>query len=246
MRLIGVVPALGLMLAPLAAEAQQAWDRQAVYEAREAQLKQAIAARASEPQPLVELAAFYLKPVAPRDVEAADGVRRPVMVPLRNEWIVEGIKEIYAVPWVFRGDPDQARPLLKRALEMDPKHPRALRESAMLLRVKSHLDGMRPYMEARSDGPGHVPPVSRPPHRGGAGAQRVNGGLGERGAAGGSDEPRRAGFPRGHHARHAYPKTSWQPIRPSSTAGRAPTPRPWPSSRETWGRSGNASLRSAP
>lgn len=82
------------------AGAQQPWDRQAVYAAREAQLKAAIESRPADPQPLVELAAFYLKPVAPRDVEAADGVRRRVMVPLRNEWIVEGIKEIYAVPCV--------------------------------------------------------------------------------------------------------------------------------------------------
>jgi tetratricopeptide (TPR) repeat protein len=150
MRLIGlaVCLVLGCALVPLAAETQQAWDRQAVYAAHEAQLKQAIERRPADPQPLVDLAAFYLKPVAPRDVEAADGVRRRVMVPLRNEWIVEGIKEIYAVPWVFRGDPDLARPLLKRALELDPKHPRAIRESAMLLRMKSNLDGMRPYMEA--------------------------------------------------------------------------------------------------
>ena len=130
------------------AVAQPSWDRQAVYAAREAQLKAAIESRPADPLPLVDLAAFYLKPVAPRDVEAADGVRRRVMVPLRNEWTVEGIKEIYAVPWVFRGDPDLARPLLKRALQMDPKHPRATRESAMLLRMKSDLDGMRPYMEA--------------------------------------------------------------------------------------------------
>jgi len=101
MRLIGL--ALGLALAPLPFEAQQAWERQAVYAAREARVKEAIGTRPADPQPLVEQAAFYLKPVAPRDVEAADGVRRRVMVPLRNEWIVEGIKEIYPVPWVFRG-----------------------------------------------------------------------------------------------------------------------------------------------
>ena len=130
------------------AVAQPVWDRDAVYAAREAELRRAIDARPGDPQPLVELAAFYLKPLAPRDVEAADGVRRRVMVPLRNEWIVEGIKEIYAVPWVFRGDPDRARPLLRRALELVPNHPRAVRESAVLLRMKSDLDGMRPYMEA--------------------------------------------------------------------------------------------------
>jgi hypothetical protein len=74
-----------LFVASRGAEAQTAWDLQAVYAAREAQLKQAIETRPADPQPLVELAAFYLKPVAPRDVEAADGVRRRVMVPLRNE-----------------------------------------------------------------------------------------------------------------------------------------------------------------
>jgi len=136
------------VLAPFVAQAQSAWDRQAVYAERETQLKKAIDARPSDPQPLVDLAAFYLKPLAPRDVEAADGVRRRVMVPLRNEWVVDGIKDIYAVPWVFRGDPDLARPLLKRALEINPRNPRAIRESAMLLRMKSNLDGMRPYMDA--------------------------------------------------------------------------------------------------
>jgi tetratricopeptide (TPR) repeat protein len=149
MRRIALAVVLGLAaLAPLVAEAQPAWDRQAVYATREAQLKKTIDARPADAQPLVDLAAFYLKPVAPRDVEAADGVRRRVMVPLRNEWVVEGIKEIYAVPWVFRGDPDLARPLLRRALEINPKHSQAIRESAMLLRMKSNLDGMRPYMEA--------------------------------------------------------------------------------------------------
>lgn len=128
--------------------AQSTWDRQAVFAAREAELKRAIEARPNDPQPLAELAAFYLKPLAPREIEAADGVRRRVMVPLRNEWIVEGIKQTFAVPWTFRGDPDAARPLLRRALTIDPKHPLATRESAMLLRMKSDLDGMRPYMEA--------------------------------------------------------------------------------------------------
>jgi hypothetical protein len=168
------------LAAPLPSGAQPAWDRRAVYAARQAQVKSAIDTRPGDAQPLVELAAFYLKPLAPRDVEAADGVRRRVMVPLRNEWIVEGIKEIYAVPWVFRGDPDLARPLLKRALEIEPKHSRAMRESAMLLRMKSNLDGMRPYMEAalRRD-PMDLDmcrAAPRPPHCCGAGPQRPGGG----------------------------------------------------------------------
>lgn len=121
MRAVVVVSLLiGSMLAAPGARgagAQPAWDRQAIYAAREAQLKAAIDSRPADPQPLVDLAAFYLKPVTPRDVEAAD-------------------------------DPDLARPLLKRALQMGPKHPRAARESAMLLRMKSDLDGVRPYMEA--------------------------------------------------------------------------------------------------
>ena len=128
--------------------AQSAWDRQAVFAAREAELKRAIDARPNDPQPLAELAAFYLKPLAPREVAAADGTQRRIWVPLRNEWIVEGIKQTFAVPWTFRGDPEAARPLLRRALTMDPKHPRATRESAMLLRMRNDLDAMRPYMEA--------------------------------------------------------------------------------------------------
>jgi tetratricopeptide (TPR) repeat protein len=140
-----LVAALAL---PALCGAQQAWDRDAVFAAREAQLKQAIASRPSEAQPLAELAAFYLRPVAPREIEAADGVRRRVLVPLRNEWIVEGIKQTFAVPWVFRGDPDRARPLLARALELQPGHPLAVRESAMMHRMKIDLDRMRPFMEA--------------------------------------------------------------------------------------------------
>jgi hypothetical protein len=75
MRRIGlaVVLTVGLTLAPLVAATEQAWDRHAVFAAREAQLKQAIENRPADPQPLVDLAAFYLKPVAPRDVEAAAG-----------------------------------------------------------------------------------------------------------------------------------------------------------------------------
>jgi tetratricopeptide (TPR) repeat protein len=118
-----------------------------VYAAREAELKRAIAARPHAPDALVDLAAFYLKPLAPREVEAADGKVRRVMVPLRPE-ITPHIKDIYAVPWVFRGDPAAARPLLKQALERQPNHPRAVREMAMLLRMTNNLDAMRPYMEA--------------------------------------------------------------------------------------------------
>ena len=123
------------------------WDRNAVYAARVSVLKQAIAQRPNDPRPLVALAAFYLKPLAPRKVAAADGKIRRVMVPLRNER-QRSIKDIYAVPWVFRGDPHLAWPLLVRALKLDPNNPGAIREMAMLYRMKHDLDRMRPYMEA--------------------------------------------------------------------------------------------------
>jgi hypothetical protein len=48
MRLIGLALALDLALAPLPFEAQQAWDRQAVYAAREARLKEAIDTRPAD------------------------------------------------------------------------------------------------------------------------------------------------------------------------------------------------------
>lgn len=123
------------------------WDRDAVYATRVSELKKAIDANAKDADALVDLAAFYLKPLAPRQVEAADGKVRQVMVPLRNEWSGP-IKNIYACSWVFRGDPDAALPLLKRALELQPGHKRAVREMAMLYRMKNDLDRMKPYMEA--------------------------------------------------------------------------------------------------
>ena len=123
------------------------WDRNAVYTARVAALKKTIAQHPNDPRPLVALAAFYLKPLAPREVAAADGKIRRVMVPLRSER-QRSIKDIYAVPWVFRGDPHLAWPLLVRALKLDPNNPEAIREMAMLYRMKHDLDRMQPYMEA--------------------------------------------------------------------------------------------------
>ena len=153
MRRVAFAALLGLaVLAPLVAEAQPTWDRQAVYATREAQLKKTIDARPADAQPLVDLAAFYLKPVAARDVEAADGVRRRVMVPLRNEWVVEAHRGDGRCLWVFRGDPDLARPLLQGGVEINAKHPQAIRESAMLLKMKSISTGCALYMGSRRSG----------------------------------------------------------------------------------------------
>jgi hypothetical protein len=139
-----IIPLIGL----LAADASAApWNREAVYTSRVAELQQAIADHPNEAQPLVDLAKFYLKPVALREVEAADGKVRTFLVPLRNER-TRPIKEIYCVPWVFRGDPDLARPLLNRALRIDPKSTAAMREMAMFYRMKSDLDSMKPFLEA--------------------------------------------------------------------------------------------------
>ncbi|MGH8019731.1 MAG: tetratricopeptide repeat protein [Opitutaceae bacterium] len=122
------------------------WDRNAVYAEREAGLKRRIEARPNDPNALVDLAAFYLKPLAPRTVEAADGKARTLNVPLRNE-VVGSIKFVVAVPWVFRGDTSAAWPLLKRAIELDPKNVRAARELAMYYRMRGDLDRMKPHMD---------------------------------------------------------------------------------------------------
>ncbi len=127
------------------------WDRDAIYAARETELRQAIATRPDDADVLVDLASFYLKPLASREVEGADGRKRVVVVPLRNE-VTGPIKETYCVPWVFRGEPDRARPMLDRALKLNPQHSGAIRQMAMLLRMKSNLDAMRPYMEAAMKG----------------------------------------------------------------------------------------------
>src|SRR5580765_475463 len=86
----------------------QVWNRDAVYTQRVAELQRAIAARPTDPNPLFDLGAFYLKPLARRTVEAADGKVRPFDVPLRNEIIPEGIQNTAAASWVFRGDTSAA------------------------------------------------------------------------------------------------------------------------------------------
>jgi tetratricopeptide (TPR) repeat protein len=142
-----VTSLLAVIAFAIVADPAAAWDRQAQFLAREAQLKQAIAQRPNDPAAHVALAAFYLRPVVPRDVEAADGKVRRVMVPVRNEWSGP-IKDIYAVPWVFRGNPNLALPHLKKALELTPNYPGAMRWMALQYRMRSDLDRMRPYMEA--------------------------------------------------------------------------------------------------
>ena len=139
-----ILPWIGLLAVDVSAVP---WDRDAVYASRVAELQQAIANHPNEAQPLVNLAKFYLKPVALREVEAADGNVRTFLVPLRNER-TRPIKEVYCVPWVFRGDPDLARPLLNRALQIDAKNTPAKREMAMYYRMKSDLDSMKPFLEA--------------------------------------------------------------------------------------------------
>jgi hypothetical protein len=140
-----VLAALGLVVAaPAAAQ----WNRDVVYAERVRVLQAAIARRPNDANALVDLAAFYLKPVAPRAVAAADGQVRTLLVPLRSEIIPGGIKNTYAVPWVFRGDTSAAWPLLSKAIAIDPRNVRAMRELAMYYRMRGDLDRMKPYMEA--------------------------------------------------------------------------------------------------
>ncbi|MCP5366433.1 MAG: hypothetical protein H6906_02845 [Hyphomicrobiales bacterium] len=141
-------PLLVLVLAaPLFAQGARAWDRDAVYAQREGLLKAAVVEHPDSADALAALAAFYLKPLAPREVAAADGRVRRVMVPLRNEWSGP-IKDIVAVPWVFRGDTSSAWPLLTRALKLAPNNPAVRRELAMYYRMRGDLDRMKPHMEA--------------------------------------------------------------------------------------------------
>jgi len=157
---------VGLLIGLVAqSAADEPWNPSAVYAAREAQLKQAIEANPRAAQPLVDLAAFYLKPLAPRRVAAADGQIRLVMVPLRSQQL-PGYREIYGAPWVFRGDPELARPLLRKALEIEPKNAGAIRAMAQALRMTRgtpgdtkptamtlrlapyDFNGMKPYVDA--------------------------------------------------------------------------------------------------
>jgi hypothetical protein len=141
------VPGAVLWLALAPAQAADAWNRDTAYAERAAALQAAVASRPNDANALVDLAAFYLKPVAPRAVEAADGRVRTFNVPLRNEIIPEGIKSTYAVPWTFRGDTSAAWPLLTKALAIDRGNVRAAREMAMYYRMRGDLDRMKPYME---------------------------------------------------------------------------------------------------
>lgn len=140
-----VAIALGLAAGPAVA---QVWNRDAVYAQRVADLKRAVDAHPNDVNALIDLGAFYLEPLAPRSVEAADGKVRTFDVPLRNEIIPEGIKNTYAVPWVFRGDTSAAWPYLSRAIQIAPQNARAARELAMYYRMRGDLDRMKPYMEA--------------------------------------------------------------------------------------------------
>jgi tetratricopeptide (TPR) repeat protein len=143
-RNLAVVGLVWLACLPAHAES---WNRDAVYAQRVAELMAVITARPKDAGPLIDLAAFYLKPVARRTVEAADGRVRTFNVPLRNE-ITGRIKNTYAVPWVFRGDTSAAWPLLTKAMAIDPRNVRAAREVAMYYRMRGDLDRMKPHMEA--------------------------------------------------------------------------------------------------
>jgi tetratricopeptide (TPR) repeat protein len=130
-------------------QARQAknWNREKVYSQREMELKRLVSASPGNPDALVALAQFYLRPLATRQVADQKGKFKNVLLPLRDEWREFGGKSVYAVPWVFRGDPDPARPLLMRALKLNPNHHGGMRAYAMALRMKHDLDRMQPYVK---------------------------------------------------------------------------------------------------
>lgn len=122
------------------------WDREAAYTARVAEFKKQIAAQPNNPDALVALASFYLNPVANRQVAAADGTLRLCPAPLRDEQITGSNKDVYAVPWVFRGDAVAAKPLLDAALRLNPKHGGAHRKMAMVYRMRKNVDLMQRHV----------------------------------------------------------------------------------------------------
>lgn len=133
-----------LIASPVAALAQ--WDRDAVFRQMEDRLRAQVQARPDNAGALVELAAFYLRPVAIREVAAADGRVRPCPAPLRDEVIVGGSKDVYAVPWVFRGDAAAAQPLLAKALQLEPGNGRAHREMAIVYRMRQDVVRMQQHV----------------------------------------------------------------------------------------------------
>lgn len=68
-RLVALVAAIYLSATSAAV---QGWNREVVYAQRLAELKRAADSRPTDANALVDLAAFYLKPLARRTVEAAD------------------------------------------------------------------------------------------------------------------------------------------------------------------------------
>lgn len=134
---------IGVVTGPASADP---FDRDAAYRQRVNELQKDIAADPGDADALVALAAFYLNPTVMREVEAADGQVRKCPAPLRSEQVVGGIKEIYAVPWVFRGDVDAAMPLLHRAVGIDPKHHNAHRQLALAYRMKEDVVTMQQHV----------------------------------------------------------------------------------------------------
>ena len=141
------IPKLVKLAIPLVQRRKEVnWNKEEIYSDRVAELQQAINQEPNDPDALVALAAFYLRPLAPKQIKLSGGRTVTAMLPLRNPWRVSGGKYVYAVPWVFRGEPEAAKPLLVQALKLHPGHPGAVRWNAMRLRMIENLDAMQPYV----------------------------------------------------------------------------------------------------
>lgn len=140
---IGLVIALALTGRTLAADN---WDVAAAYQAREASLKAEVTAKPDDAQPLLDLAWFYMRPAAPREVRTMDGDTRTVMVPLRPARRI-AVTRIIDNLWTYNGDPDLAKPLLEKALQLDAKNPAVLRQVAYYLRMKDALGSIEEYLK---------------------------------------------------------------------------------------------------
>lgn len=140
---VGFVVAL---LASGSALAAGGWDVDAEYQARETSLKAAVDAKPNDVQPLLDLAMFYMRPTAPREVKTMDGATATVMVPLKPARRI-GVLRIIDNLWTYSGDPTLAKPLLDKAVQLDGKNPAVLRQVAYYLRMKDALGSIEEYVK---------------------------------------------------------------------------------------------------
>ncbi|MCP5181568.1 MAG: hypothetical protein H6993_03965 [Pseudomonadales bacterium] len=145
-RCIGSLVCLLAGLASVNLSASETWDRNVAYVREEARLRATVQAHPDAAQAYAALGWFYMDPVVSRDVAAVDGRVRRCLVPLRDELVPGGGKTIFAAPWVLRGDPGKAIPVLRQALQIDPRNHLAHRGLALAYRMREDVVRMQEHV----------------------------------------------------------------------------------------------------